>query len=47
MNFKKLNTIKVQGNITTYHINVLALRHHELSIQALHGTKIPFVCLLV
>lgn len=43
MNFIKLNSIKVQGNVITYHRNVLALGHHEFPIQALHGIKTPFV----
>jgi hypothetical protein len=47
MNFIKVNTIKVQGNVITYHKNVLVLGHYELSIQALHGIQIPFMHALV
>ena len=45
INFIKLNTIKVDV-IITYQKNVLALGHHELSIQALHGIEISFVVLV-
>ena len=42
MNFIKVNNIKVQGNVITYHKNVFAQGHRELSIQVLHTIEIPF-----
>jgi len=47
MKFIKLNIIRVQGNVITYHKNVLSLGLHEFSIQAIYGIQIPFMQLLV